>query len=119
MSPVTGLSLGRITVGAVSFARPDLAAKMLGLDIASNPQGAYLTRLFGSREIALGAATLLARGTTRRNLLLAGIGVDLADAATGVLGVRDKTLSVRTGAMVVAPAVGAVLSGISGLRKNG
>jgi len=91
---------------------------MFGLDVVGNPQGPYLARLFGSREIALGAATLLARGTTRRNLVLAGIGVDLADAATGVMGVRDKTVSVRTGAMLVAPAVGAVLSGLTGLRSR-
>jgi hypothetical protein len=118
MNPVIGLSLGRIAVGAVSFAQPAVAAKMFGLDIDNNPQGPYLARLFGSREIAIGAATLLARGTTRRNLALAGIGVDLADAATGVLGVQDKSVSPRTGAMLIAPAVGAVLAGISGLRRR-
>jgi hypothetical protein len=118
VNPVTGLSLGRIAVGAVSIARPDVAAKLFGLDIVNNPQGPYLARLFGSREIALGAATLLARGSTRRNLVLAGIGVDLADAATGVLGIQDKTVPVRTGAMLVGPAVAAVLSGIAGLRGS-
>ena len=113
---MTGLSLGRIAVGAVSFAKPSLAASMFGLDIANNPQGPYLARLFGSREIAIGTATLLARGTTKRNLVLAGIGVDLADAATGVLGIQDKTVPVRTGVMLIVPAIGAVLSGIAGLR---
>ena len=119
MNPVTGLSLGRIVVGAVSFAKPSLAAGMFGLDVANNPQGPYLARLFGSREIALGAATLLARGSTRRNLVLAGIGVDLADAVTGVLGIQDKSVPVRTGAMLAAPALGAVLSGFAGLRTRG
>ena len=119
MNPVTGLSLGRIVVGAVSFAKPSLAAGMFGLDVANNPQGPYLARLFGSREIALGAATLLARGSARRNLVLAGIAVDLADAATGVLGVQDKSVPARTGAMLVGPAIGAVLSGLAGLRTRG
>ena len=119
MNPVTGLSLGRIVVGAVSFAKPSLAAGMFGLDVANNPQGPYLARLFGSREIALGAATLLARGSTRRNLVLAGIGVDLADAVTGVLGIQDRFVPVRTGAMLAAPALGAVLSGFAGLRTRG
>ena len=119
MNPVTGLSLGRIVVGAVSFAKPSLAAGMFGLDVANNPQGPYLARLFGSREIALGAATLLARGSTRRNLVLAGIGVDLADALTGVLGIQDRSVPVRTGAMLAAPALGAVLSGFAGLRTRG
>jgi hypothetical protein len=115
---VTGLSLGRIAVGAISFARPALAAKMFGLDVANNPQGPYLARLFGSREIALGTATLLARGSARRNLVLAGIGVDVADAATGVLGIQNKSVPVRTGAMLIGPSLGAVLSGIAGLRTR-
>jgi hypothetical protein len=118
VNPVTGLSLGRIAVGAISFARPGVAATMFGLDIENNPQAPYLARLFGSREIALGTATLLARGSTRRNLLLAGIGVDLADAATGVLGIQDKSVSTRTGAMLIGPAVGAVLAGLAGLRRG-
>jgi hypothetical protein len=118
MDPVTGLSLGRIAVGAVAFARPDVAAGLFGLDLANNPQGPYVTRLFGSREIAIGVLTLASRGTTRRNLVLAGIGVDLADAVTGVLGIQDKSVPVKTGAMLVAPAVGAVFSGIAGLRAR-
>ena len=118
MNPVIGLSLGRIAVGAVAFARPAVAAKMFGLDVDNNPQGPFLARLFGSREIAIGTATLLARGTTRRNLVLAGIGVDAADAATGVLGIQDKTVPVRTGVMMIVPAILAVLSGFAGLRQK-
>ena len=118
MNPVIGLSLGRIAVGALSFARPAVATKMFGVDIRDNPQGPYLTRLFGSREIAIGTATLLARGKTRRNLVVAGIAVDAADAATGVLGVQDKSVPARTGAMLVVPAVLAVLSGLAGLRQK-
>jgi len=118
MDPVTGLSLGRIAVGAVAFARPDVAAGLFGLDLANNPQSPYVTRLFGSREIAIGALTLVSRGTTRRNLVLAGIGIDLADAVTGVLGIQDKSVPAKTGAMLVAPAVGAVFSGIAGLRAR-
>ncbi len=118
MNPVIGLSLGRIVVGVLSFAQPALAAKMFGLDIENNPQGTFLARLFGSREIAIGTATLLARGKTRRNLVLAGIGVDAADAATGVLGIQDKSVPVRTGAMLIVPAILAVLSGFAGLRQK-
>jgi hypothetical protein len=118
MNPVTGLSLGRIAVGAIAFARPDVAAGMFGLDLAGNPQSPYVARLFGSREIAIGVLTLVSRGTTRRNLVLAGVGIDLADAATGVLGIQDKSVPVRTGAMLVATAVGAVFSGLRGLRSH-
>jgi hypothetical protein len=116
VNPVTGLSLGRIVVGVVSFARPSLAAGAFGLDIEANPQGPVLSRLFGSREVVIGTATLLARGRTRRNLVLAGIGIDLADAATGVLGIQERNVSARTGAMLIVPALGAVASGLAGLR---
>jgi Domain of unknown function (DUF4267) len=118
VKPVIGLSLGRIAVGAVSFARPKVAATMFGLDVEGNPQGPHLARLFGSREIAIGTATLLAHGKTRRNLLLAGIGVDLADAATGVMGIPDRSVTRRTGAMLIGPAMGAVLAGFAGLRRG-
>ena len=105
MNPVIGLSLGRIVVGAVSLAKPGLAARMFRLDLEDNPQVPYLARLFGSREIALGR-TLLARGTTRRDLVLAGIAVDAADAATGVLAMQDG--SVPGGpAMLIVPAASA------------
>ena len=118
MNPVTGLSLGRIVVGALAFAQPAVAAKLFGLDLEKNPQSPYLARLFGSREIAIGTATLLSRGTTRRNLVLAGIGVDAADAATGVLGIQDKSVTMRTGVMLILPAVLAVVSGFTGLRSK-
>lgn len=118
MNPVTGLALGRIAIGAVSFGNPGLAASLFQLDIAANPQLPYLARLFGSREVALGALTLLARGRTRRTLVLAGIAVDLADAATGYLGIREGHVSKATGAALTGPAAGAVLAGLAGLRPT-
>lgn len=117
MDPVTGLSLGRIAVGVVALAHPPLAATVLGLDHEAHPQAGYVGRLFGSREIALGALTLLARGPARRPLLAAGIAIDLADAATGAMGVRDRVVSARSGAMLIGPALGAVASGVAGMRR--
>jgi hypothetical protein len=118
MNPVIGLSLGRIAFGAVAVAKPDVAAKAFRLDVAANPQLSYLHRLVGTREIVIGVATLLARGSTRRNLLLGGILVDGADAATGYLGMKDGTISKRTAFTLIGPALGAVGSGLAGLRKG-
>lgn len=73
MDPVIGLSLGRITLGAVTLSNPGLGAKLFQLDAEHNKQLPYMTRMFGSREIALGTLTLLASGRTRRRLVLAGI----------------------------------------------
>ena len=116
MNPVTGLSLGRIAIGALSLARPDLASQALALDATANPQVPYAVRLFGSREIALGAITLLSSGKARRNAVLLGIGVDGADVMTGLLGPREGQVGRRTGMAMVGVAAGAVLAGISGLR---
>ena len=118
MDPVTGLSLGRVAVGAVALADPARAAQMLQLDPATSPQVPYVTRLFGSREIALGLATLLASGATRRNLVLLGIFVDAADAATAVLATQEKQVSSKAGASMAVPAAGAVVSGLLGLRRG-
>jgi hypothetical protein len=118
MNPVIGLSLGRVAVGTVALANPDLAAKALQLDASANPQLSYVTRLFGTREIAIGLVTVLARGKTRRNLVIAGILVDAADAATGYLGVKDGTISKKSAFTLIGPAIGAIGSGLSGLRKG-
>jgi hypothetical protein len=118
MNPVTGLSLGRIAVGTVALADPNLAGKLFQLDPAANQQLSYVTRLFGSREVALGLATLVARGKTRRNLVLLGVLVDAADAGTGYLGIQEGVVSKQTGGALIGPAVGAVLAGLLGLRTK-
>ena len=116
MDPVTGLSLGRITIGAVALASPALAGRLFRLSTADNPQLPYLTRMFGSREVALGAVTLLSTGTTRRNLALTGIGVDAADAVSGVLAARSGSVSRPTGVYLTVPALAAVAAGVAALR---
>lgn len=116
MNPVTGLALGRLAIGSVALVSPATATRLFRLDGGGNPQLPYLTRLFGSREIVLGAATLATRGATRRNLVLAGVAVDAADAAAGVLAGREGSVSKATSGFLTAPAVGAVLAGLAGLR---
>ena len=68
---MTGLSRGRIGVGLLAVARPPLAGALFGFDPPGNPQLPTMTRLFASREVALGA-TLLARVGARCTMLVAG-----------------------------------------------
>lgn len=117
MNPALGLAAARMLIGGVAVASPDLGTRLFRLDPAANPQLPYMTRLFGSREIALGAATLLARGTTRRNLVLAGIAVDAADAAAAYLAGESRSVDRTTMVALAAPAAAAVLAGASGLRR--
>lgn len=115
MNPVTGLALGRIAIGATALASPDLAGKLFRLDVAANPQLPYMSRMFGSREIALGAVTLLAKGAARRKLVALGIAVDGADAFAGYDAMRSGAVNQSVGIGLTVPAVGAVLAGAIGL----
>lgn len=115
MNPVNGLALGRIVIGATALASPDLAAKMFRLDLARNPQLPYLMRMFGSREIALGALTLVAKGKARRKLVALGMAVDGADAFAGYDAMRSGSVPQSVGLFLTGPALGAVLTGAIGL----
>lgn len=115
MNPVTGLSLGRIVIGAASLARPDTTAGAMGLDVAKNPQSAFVMRLFGAREVALGVATLVSSGRGRTGLVLLGVGVDAADAYAGLVGPKTDGIEQRAGTVMTAVAGGAVLAGLLGL----
>lgn len=115
MNPVTGLALGRIAIGAVALASPELAGKLFRLDTAANPQLPYMSLMFGSREIVLGAVTLAAKGKARRKLVAVGIAVDGADAFAGFDAMRTGAVSTSVGVGLTAPALGAVVAGALGL----
>ena len=112
MNPVTGLALGRIGVGIASLAKPDLVASTMGVP-STQP---LMTQWFGSREIALGAATLLTSGSARRTLVLLGAAVDGADAVTAYAAVEAETLPRPLGMALVGVASTAVVAAVLGLR---
>ena len=118
MNPATGLAAARVLIGGIAVGAPELGVKLFRLDPAANPQLPYMARLFGSREIVLGAATLLARGKTRRNLVLAGIGVDAADTAAAVLAGESGAVDRTTQVLLAVPAAAAVFAGLGGLRPR-
>jgi hypothetical protein len=115
MNPVNGLALGRIAIGLTALASPELAGKLFRLDVARNPQLPYMSRMFGSREIALGAITLVAKGKARRKLVALGMAVDGADAFAGYDAMRTGSVSQSTGMFLTGPALGAVVAGAIGL----
>lgn len=115
MDQVTGLSVGRIVIGAGALFAPELTMKVFGLDGENNRQLPYMGRMFGSREIAVGVATLLSRGEARRNWIAAGIAIDLADAAAAILATQSGAVSKGRGALLTAPAIAAVNAGAVGL----
>jgi hypothetical protein len=118
IDPVTGLSLGRIAIGVGALAAPATTARVFGLDPAANPQLGYMGRMFGAREIALGAVTLVTRGPLRRNLTAVGIAVDGADLANGVIELGQKNVSKLASGMLIGAAAGAVGSGVLALARG-
>lgn len=78
---LAALAWGRIALGAASLASPTGLSRAFG--VADSPETAYLTRIYGARAIALGAAYLLAGPVERRRLQLLSLGVDLSDTLTG------------------------------------
>jgi hypothetical protein len=118
MKPVNGLALGRIAIGLTALAAPDVAARLFRLDAARNPQLPYMSRLFGSREIVLGAITLLAKGATRRKLVAVGMAVDAADGFAGYDAMRSGLVGRSAGFGLTVPAVGAVVAGAIGLATE-
>lgn len=118
MNPALGLAAARVAIGGVALAVPDLGARLFRLDPVANPQLPYMTRLFGSREIVLGAAVLLTSGKTRRNLVVAGIAVDAADAAAAWYAGQAGAVDRQTTLALAAPATAAVVAGAAGLRPG-
>ena len=119
MNPVTGLALGRIAIGVGALVSPDLASKVFRLDGENNKQLPYMTRMFASREIALGAITMASESAARRKLVALGIAVDGADASAGLEAMRDGSVDQKVGIGLVAPAVGAMVAGAIGFLRKG
>jgi hypothetical protein len=118
MDPITGLAYGRIVIGALSFLSPKLTARLFLLDPGSNPQLPYMGRMFGSREIALGAITLASSGEARRRLVQLGVAVDGADAWNGIASAASGAVPKKTGLLLTAAAVGGIATGVRALQES-
>ncbi len=118
MDPITGLAYGRIAVGTISFLSPSLAARLFLLDSRANPQLPYMSRLFGSREMALGAITLASSGQARRRLVQLGVAVDGADAWTGLITAATGSVPKKAGVVLTLVAAAAVATGVMELQES-
>src|SRR3546814_18557537 len=104
MNPVTGLNIGRLVLGVLALLSPRLLGSATRLDTANQPQLGYLARMFGSREIALGAVTLVSSGAARRNPVAIGVAVDAADVVAGIAAGANKSVSHSPSVMLTPSA---------------
>ena len=107
------LAVGRIVIGVVSLVFPTLAARGFMLKVSSNPQLPYVMRLFGAREIAVGAMTLTAPESARTSMTGMGMAIDGSDAVAGFAAVRSGVVSKPVGVFLTGAALGAVAAGAS------
>jgi hypothetical protein len=115
MDNLTGLSLGRIALGALAYAAPTVGLRSLTFE--GKPQASYLFRLFGARDVALGVLTLMAPPSQRLALVKAGIAVDAADAGAGLLALRGGAVNKPMGVALTAVAAVATAAGVVALGE--
>jgi hypothetical protein len=100
------VAISRIAVGTGTWLAPNLTGRMFGLDPEGNPQLSYIGRLFGVRDVALGAGVLRSSRKQKDAWLTAGLACDVADAAAGVIAGARGTVPPAAAALVTATAAG-------------
>jgi hypothetical protein len=108
---VNAIAIGRIAIGTGTWLTPNLSGRLFGLDPEGNPQLPYVGRLFGARDVALGAGTLRSPRKQRDLWLTASLACDVADAAAGVIAGARGQLPVSAAALVSATAGAFALAG--------
>jgi hypothetical protein len=112
------LNGSRVLVGLVAFAAPGRAFRGAGLDPRRNPQLPFMTRMFGVRDLVLGAGALGTSGAERRRWLQASLTSDLGDAVAALAGHRAGYLSTRGTVMLALPAITGAALGVAALAAD-
>ena len=112
------MAIGRLLLGSVALLFPALATRLFLLDVKSNPQLSYMTRLFAIREIAVGAVTLSAPETARTSMVGLGMAVDGSDAVAGFAAARSGAVSKPAGFLLTGAALAAVAGGASTIANR-
>src|SRR5947209_13042812 len=115
MNPISALAGPRASIGIGAYLAPNLTGRVFGLDPAGNPQASFLGRLFGVRDVALGAGTLSSAGEARTRWVQLGVACDLADAGAAYLAARNGTIPRSAAIMAGAVALGAAGTGLVAL----
>jgi hypothetical protein len=109
---VNAIAISRMAVGSGAWLMPNLSGRLFGLDPEGNPQLPYVGRLFGARDVALGAGALRSSKKNKDAWLTAGLACDLADVAAGVLAGARGQLPVAAAGLVSATAGAFALAGL-------
>ena len=102
---------------SIAWAAPTASLRISQLD-AEAPQSPFLLRLFGARDVALGALTLMAPASTRPTLLKVGVGVDAGDAAAALLALKAGQLKLVPALAMAGTAGFAIFAGVQALGEQ-
>jgi hypothetical protein len=106
------IAIGRIAVGSGAWLTPNLAGRLFGLDPEGNPQLPYVGRLFGARDVALGAGVLRSARKHKSAWVTAGVACDAADVAAGIVAGARGQLPAPAAALVTATAATFAVAGL-------
>ncbi len=101
----------RALIGVGATFSPAATLKSYGVETDISPLLAFMSRLFGVREIALATGTWASRGPEQALWLQLGIACDLVDAAAAIQVARQGALP-RRGALqaTLGPAAGITIA---------
>lgn len=121
----TALQAGRIAVGLAAVAAPAQLGRTWVGRVAERPDAQVMTRAFGIRDVALGAATLGALhsagtdGVGFRVLTGLGVAVDAVDLASAATAGDDIPAAGQTMAIAgVAALSGAAILGLTAREQD-
>jgi hypothetical protein len=104
------IAAGRVLIGSVLFAAPDLVATSWVGDDARTDGARVIVRALGARDAALGAGTLAAAGDAAqlRRWLLASSASDAADFVATLAGPRTPARTAVLGLAAAASVAGVI-----------
>ena len=105
----------RIFVGSISWLSPSLAGLVFGLGLNVSGDVDFVSRLFGSREVALGVSLLYLVGKSDKKevlkyVLWIGVYIDFIDFVAGLL-----SISTMSTTAIIVGVIGALFFSIYGL----
>src|SRR5437868_6075345 len=100
------VAISRMVVGGGAWLAPNLSGRLCGPDPEGNPPLSSLGRLFGARDVAVGAGLLRSGRKQKDAWLTAGFACDVADVAAGAIAGARGTLPPAAAALVTATAAG-------------
>jgi hypothetical protein len=106
---IGSLGAARTLVGAIVLARPALLASALGIDASAAQRTAWLARMFGGRDVALGVGTLAGS----RGCLIAAAAGDALDAVALSAALRNGHVRRIPAALILLTAGAAAAAGAS------